>query len=239
LLRRNYSYHVEAGRSIEGLDAVPVQVWSTKSFAAEWEAAVDPASPVVESRIVHPPGDPSRAIGTFVNRIPADAITDCVAFYSGQAYPLGTIVNGQEVRLVFDRGPTSVQWLQERGQLADLLARGHVGSGPAASRPGQPTVSSSFGLPLMGMLFHDSSLRNDEGVVPRNASLRRLDQSWRLTVDNRNEVIVVGRILPAPGTTDAVFGGKDSPTRLRLSGAKNLSGYARQEAYVRIYLKVN
>jgi hypothetical protein len=244
LLRRNYDYHSDAGASADGLDNVPVQTWSTKSFTANWAGTIVAAASasLVESRLEHPPGDPAKAIGTFFNRLPFEAVDDCVAFYAGQAFPLGTIVNGQEVRLVLDRGPPASQWLQERGQLAELLARsqalGAASTGTSRGSASPSALPSSSSLPLWGLLFHEASLRNDEGVVPRNASLRRLDQSWRLTADNRSEVIVVGRVLPAPGTIDAVFGGSESPSRLRLKGDQPVSGFARQETYVRLYLPV-
>ena len=245
LLRRNYGYHSDANGAIaDGLDNVPVQVWSTKSFSANWAGTLDPLWPVVESKLEHPPGDPSKAIGTFVNRMPFEAVTDCVAFYAGQAYPLGTILKGQEVRLVLDRGQLGSQWLQDRGQLADLLSRGQAfgGAASASNKPGTAApapVPTSSNLPLWGLLFHEASLKNDEGVVPRNASLRRLDQSWRLAPDNRSEVIVVGRVLPPAGTIDALFGGSESPTRLQLKeGQTSVPGLARQETYVRLYLPV-
>ena len=242
LLRRNYGYHATEGAIADGLENVPVQVWSTKSFSANWTGSIDPALPVVESRLEHPPGDPTKVIGTFVNRMPFEAVTDCVAFYAGLAYPLGTIVNGQEVRLVLDRGQPAAQWLQERGQLADLLGRGQSFGGASSTANKSGTTSSqnaSSHLPLLGMLFHEASLRNDEGVVPRNASLRRLDQSWRLTADNRGEVIVVGRVLPPLGTIEALFGGPESPSRLHLKeGPATVTGMARQETYVRLYLPV-
>lgn len=245
LLRRNYGYHSDANGAIaDGLDNVPVQVWSTKSFSANWAGTLNPRSPVVESKLVHPPGDSSKAIGTFVNRMPFEAVTDCMAFYAGQAYPIGTILKGQEVRLVLERGQLGSQWLQDRGQLADLLSRGQAfgGAASASNKPGTATpapVPTSSTLPLWGLLFHEASLKNDEGVVPRNASLRRLDQSWRLSSDNRSEVIVVGRVLPPSGTIDAIFGGHESPSRLQLKEGQTLvPGFARQETYVRLYLPV-
>lgn len=252
LLRRRYEYHTDpaTGTVADGLTGVPVQVWSTKSFTANWSAAIDPAAPVVESRLVHPPGDPARAIGTFVNRMPFPAVTDCVAFYAGQAYPLGTILGGQEVRLVLDRGQPATQWLQDSGQLAEVLARAPAG-GPApvavnrSGAPAAPTAGAAGALPLWGVLFHEAALRNDEGVIPRNASLRRLDQSWRLAATNRDEVIVVGRVLPPAGEAEPLFGGPDSPSRVRLKGLPGegrdrppVPGLGRLESYVRLYLPV-
>ncbi len=240
LLQRKYEY-ISFGPSVAyGLSEVPVQVWSTKSFSANWAGHIDPASPVVESRLEHPLGDPSKAVGTFVNRMPFEAVSDCVAFYAGQAYPIGTILKGQEVRLVMDRGQLAPQWVQERGQLAELLGRGQA-VGAAAAAGTKETVKStapSTHLPLWGLLFHEAALRNEDGVVPRNASLRRLDQSWRLAPDYRDEVIVVGRVLPPHGTIEERFNGSESPTRLLLKDGKSLPGYARQETYVRLFLKV-
>jgi hypothetical protein len=249
LLRRRYGYHVDPpSRVADGLDGVPIQVWSTKSFTARWTGPIDPAAPVVESRLEHPPGDPTRAIGTFVNRMPFDEVTDCVAFYAGFAHPIGTVLSGQEVRLVLDRGQQANQWLQERGQLTDLLGRVPAGSGPTPvpnqSTGSVPTIRSNA-LPLWGVLFHEAALRNDEGVIPRNASLRRLDQSWRLAPDNRDEVIVVGRVAPKAGPLEGTVGGKDSPSRVWLKGLPGqqqepaaVAGRARQETYVRLYLPV-
>ncbi|MFO0801549.1 MAG: hypothetical protein U0791_00305 [Gemmataceae bacterium] len=240
LLQRKYAYDSSGRHVARGLDDVPVQMWSTKSFTANWTYSMDPAAPVVESRLEHPFGDPSKAVGTFVNRMPFEAVSDCTAFYAGQAYPIGTILKGQEVRLVLDRGQPAPQWMQERGQLAELLGRGQA-LGAAAASSSKNAVKSTAPtthLPLWSLLFHEAALRNEEGVIPRNASLRRLDQSWRLAPDYRDEVIVVGRVLPPHGTIDERFNGSESPTRLLLKDGKSLPGFARQETYVRLFLKV-
>jgi hypothetical protein len=240
LLRRQYRYTDGLGDNTDGryvtrtLAGVPVSTWATKGFAGGWQGRSTGDS-LVESRLEHPPGDPARVVGTFVNKLPVPELTDCVAFYAGQAYPLGTILSGQEVRLVPDRGTPAAQWLQENGRLPELLAA-------ATGRAAAP----ARGLPLWGLLFHEAALRNDEGVIPRNASVRRLDQSWRLTPDNRGEVIVVGRAVPPPGPAADLFAGPTSPTRLWLHGSPGshvdqpppVPGVGRQETYVRMYLPV-
>src|SRR5262249_60812747 len=93
--------------------------------------------------------------------------------------------------------------------------------------------------------FHEAALRNEEGVFPRNASLRRLDQSWRLNAENRNEVILVGRVVLPADQSHKPFGGEWSPTRLWLKGlpqagekAPEVPGTGRQETYVRVYLPI-
>ncbi len=249
LLRRRYEVRTGPGEVADGLNGVPIQVWSTKAFGGNWAAALDPAAPVVESRLEHPPGDPAKAVGTFVSRMPFPELTDGVAFYAGQAFPLGTLVPDQEVQLVLDRGQPAAQFLQEKGGLADLLARAPgADRGPAGQRPGGGPGSAlppaSQGLPLLGLLFHEATLRNDEGVIPRNASVRRLDQSWRLSPENRGEVIVVARVPVASGPSADLTGGPGSASRVWLkalpgSGPRPpVAGVGRTETYVRVYLPV-
>ncbi|HUR53186.1 MAG TPA: hypothetical protein VMZ71_03590, partial [Gemmataceae bacterium] len=242
IVRRRYAYHTGPNTVADGLDGVPIQVWSTKSLTANWTAAIDPASPVVESKLLHPPGDPTRVIGTFTNRMPFPEVRDCVAFYAGTAYEIGNILKGDEVRLVLDKGQPAAQWLQTNADMPGVLARQQQAA--SQSRYGARTNTGGSTLPLWGVLFHEAALRNDEGVLPRNSSLRRLDQTWRLAADNRDEVVVVGRVLPSPGKAD-VLSGPQSPTRLWLKGlpgggrpAVPIPGTARQETYVRIYLPI-
>ncbi|HEX4608456.1 MAG TPA: hypothetical protein VH092_09640 [Urbifossiella sp.] len=245
LLRRRYEVHTGPGEVADGLVGVPIQVWSTRAFGGNWSAPLDPAAPVVESRLEHPPGDPTKAIGTFVTRMPVPELTDAVAFYAGQAYPLGTLVPDEEVRLVLDRGLPATQFLQEKGGLADLLARAAPDRSPAGQKPGAPAPAApEQGLPLWGLLFHEAALRNDEGVIPRNASVRRLDQSWRLSPENRGEVIVVARAPVASGRADDLTGGPWSASRLWLKALPGagprpaVPGIGRTETYVRLYLPV-
>ena len=47
LVRRRYRYHVDPQAVADGMESVPVQVWSTKSFTANWAADMDPNAPVV------------------------------------------------------------------------------------------------------------------------------------------------------------------------------------------------
>ncbi|HEV3435819.1 MAG TPA: hypothetical protein VG122_00575, partial [Gemmata sp.] len=253
LLRRSYRYH--AGE--DGLEKVPIQVWSTKSFVANWSGDFDPTTPraMIESHLQHPPADPSGVIGTFVNRLPIPVLRDCVAFYAGQAYPLpgGTIRSGETVRLVFDKGTLASQWLQKESRLEEILRRvptyverpgaAKVVVQQPASLGGQIAFDSSF--PFWGVFFHESALTYGEGVIPRNASLRWLDQSWRLDPANRNEVILIGRAAPISGSAEETLSGPSVPSQLWLKGLPGtgeartpIPGTGRQETWVRVYLPV-
>lgn len=254
LLGRKYAYHTDSRGATDGLEKVPIQVWSTKSFEANWSSRLDPGSGV-EAQLEHPPGDPATVIGTFVNRLPVPALHDCVAFYAGTAYPLpgGTIHSGDTVRLVFDKGVPAHQWLQKESRLRELFELGGISSERAAAAKvtgaqpaAQAATPSTTGkaLPLLGVLFHESALTYSEGVIPRNASLRRLDQSWRLTPDNRNEVVIVGRVAPPVGDAEGALSGPSAASRLWLKGLPGsgdrtpIPGTGRQETWVRVYLPV-
>lgn len=252
LLRRRYDYHTGPLGVASGLERVPIQAWATKSFVAHWSAGTDLSGPVVESHLIHPPGDRSKVIGTFMNRLPVPVLTDCVAFYAGEAYPLpgGTIRSGDTIPLMLDKGTLASQWLQKEGGLESVLNRVQsYAERPGASRSALPSTapSQAFGgsFPLWGLLFHEAALPRAEGVVARNASLRRLDQSWRLTPQNRDEVILVGRATPPIGPAEDTLSGPGSPSRLWLKGLPDggsartpIPGTGRQETWVRVYLPV-
>ncbi|MBA4192123.1 MAG: hypothetical protein C0467_29450 [Planctomycetaceae bacterium] len=254
LLRRKYSYHTDAASVADGLEKVPVQVWGTKSFGANWSGGFNATAPtaIVRSELLHPPGDANAVIGSFTLNLPTPVLSDCVLFYAGQAYPLpgGTVRPGEVVRPVWDKLVPAAQWLQKEGGLTELLRRApNFSAGPGGPKPVAPqpgTAATAFGvLPPWGILFHEAALSHGEGVIPRNASLRRLDQSWRLNPDNRSEVILVGRVVtPAGSPAEEALSGPDSASRLWLrelpgSGPRTpIPGTGRQETWVRVYLPI-
>jgi hypothetical protein len=258
IVRRKYTVHADNENVANGLENVPIQVWSTKAFTANWATPLgtpsaapadgQPSPGSVKSTLVHPPGDRTKVIGTFRHDLPLPDLMDCVVFYAGQAYPLPgeVILRGQTVRLVLDQGVIANQWLQGNSKVDAFLGR--VQS--YAERPGQKASQKQSPqtltgpLPLWGLLFHEGTLKNEEGVFARNASLRRLDQSWRLMEDNRDEVILVGRTVQEYGAADKVLTGQNAPAKLWLKGLPGsgehqpISGTARQETWVRFYLPV-
>jgi hypothetical protein len=247
LLRRKYEYHTDADAVADALEGVPVQVWGTKAFGANWSGRFDPAAAtaVAKSDLTHPPGDPTKVIGSFTLNLPAPVLSDCVLFYAGQAYPLpgGTIRPGEAVRPVWDKTTAAAQWLQKEGGLDDLLRRAPNYTGP---RGASGTAPAAFGpVPPYGVLFHEAALGYGEGTVPRNASVRRLDQSWRLTPEHRDEVILVGRTTTPSGTpAEEALSGPGAASRLWLrqlpgTGERTpIPGTGRQETWVRVYLPI-
>lgn len=238
LVRRTYDVRPE------GLEGVPIQVWATKGFAAHWAAT----GLKVEADLTHPPGDRTAVTGTFRHDLPVPVLTDCVLFYAGQAYPLtgDALVRGEPVRVYLQQGQPAGQWMKSaRGQLEPLLARVQAYAERPGQKPAQRAAPPYTGpLPLWPVLFHEAALKNEDNVFPRNASLRRLDQSWRLTEYNTDELIVVGRAAVPPAPAETALSGPESPTKLWLKALPGtgdrppIPGTGRQETWVRMYLPV-
>jgi len=244
LLRRGYRYHVnaDATRYADALEDVPIQVWSTKSFGARWSANLDPNSPAIESKLTHPAGDPSQVVGSIVSRLPLGELQDVVVIYAGQAYPtvIGSLAPGVERQLVLHEKPSN-NWLAADAEAADRMLG--VAANTATRANSDASLNEPSGFPFLSLLFHEAALRKDQGVTPKNASLRNLDQSWRLSPENRGEVIVLGRLAPTTGPAEEALGSPHSPTELWLKGMPGqprtpLTGAGRQETFVRLYFPV-
>src|SRR5205823_3327488 len=76
LFRRAYDYWPDAN----GLVGVPIQVWSTKSFAGSWQAPLDRARPLISADLQHAK-EKSSLFGKITSRLPV-ALED-VVIYAG------------------------------------------------------------------------------------------------------------------------------------------------------------
>lgn len=246
LLRRGYSFDVspDGARYADALIDVPIQVWSTKSFTARWSAPLDAKSPVVEAKLTHPPGNPGQVIGTIVNRMPLAEIQDVVVIYAGEVYTtsLGTLAPGVERQLVLREKPGN-EWITAEADAADRLLG--VQSNRTASPVSTANIIEEQRFPMFSLLFHEAVTRKDQSMTLKNATLRGLDQSWRLIAENRDEVIVLGRLAPVSGPAEEALGARYSPTQLWTKGLPGdgherspLTEAGRQETFVRLYLPV-
>ena len=102
-------------------------------------------------------------------------------------------------------------------------------------------------LALWGMLFHEAGVQKDSGGRGlQNSTLRRLDQSWRLSEANTEEVIVLLKLAKVSGNAEEMMTSPDSasPSTLWLkalpgSGPRPaVPGTLQQETYIRIYIPV-
>ena len=241
IVSRGYSYQMDRDASV-GLVRVPIQVWSTKAFTASWCGFTDPATKPIEADLYHPPGKPEALTGSFVNNLPVKALQDPVLFYAGKAYKLPTLTPGQRVDVPAVGLTPDDRWFERAAYLP-----ASVSSNTGYNKYGQQQQAlTTTDVSLWGALFHEKALGSDVRAL-QNASIRELDQSWRLSEDNKDEAILVARVERTTGPAEDAF--KDptgsSPTRLWLKGLPGpgavrqpVPGTLRQETYVRVYIPI-
>jgi hypothetical protein len=228
LFRRTYDYAPEA----TGMQGVPIQVWSTKSFSASWERPFDAARPPVESNLRQLTSQ-QGVEGSITSHLAAP-LEDAVLIYGegrldAKVYLLGTLFPGTPKRLNAGAPATSI------GQWAPLP----YGSGaPGSGLTGGAAQALAGGL-MKRVMFY--GVPGQQAV--HNTVLQYLDQSWRRS--HTNEAIFVGRIAPREGQAGTINEAAETPSRLWLgelpdSGASrpDIAGTLAQSTYVRGFLHV-
>jgi hypothetical protein len=229
LFRRTYEYDHDAG----GVIGVPIQVWSTKSFTANWERPANPAKPMFQADLHRQQRD-QTVEGSITNLLPGTLEDAALIYGEGvldpklKVIPLGNLEPEKPFAVKPDPARSAkdlAQWLGESGSVQQVR--------------GQPIVGSSQGI-LKHILFHDTGSTGDN---MRNTSLHHLEQSWR--AGRTNQVILFGRLAVIPATeAEQVTMDRRSPSRLWLGklpgpGARpELVGTLNQETYVRLFLPV-
>jgi len=247
IVSRGYTYSDDAGgKTATGLDRVPIQVWSTKAFSANWTGTIDPGTPLIAADLYHPPGNAKALVGSFVSNIPLETIENAVLLYAGKAFKLPPIQPGQRIDvpatgLTEDTGwftsAASVNLTSNVDQYGNRFTRGYTP---------QPTIITN--LNIFGALFHE---RTSTGGKPlNNAGLRDLDLSWRVEDAQKprfhDEAILVFSQSPPSGLAEGMMSPNGaSPTKLWLRGLPGGSkpreavpGTMRQETFVRVFLPI-
>jgi hypothetical protein len=232
LFRRSYRYADDA----TGLEDVPLQVWSTKGFTANWSVPFGPRPPVAAT-LFHPPDRPDAVVGKIMSQIPGVNLTDVQLVYRNQILPLGDLFPGVPQAVASKETAGQVlQWLQPMAP--------DWGSAVQAGRRAGPTqATSGLGFRIWPAVFYEP-LEASAGSL-RGAAMRGLDQSWRLSAENRDEVILLARIAPGEGKADEVNRQAEVPTRLWVGALPSsgeelptLAGQMRQETFVRVYIPI-
>ena len=223
LFRRAYDYLPEA----HALLHVPIQVWSTKSFGATWQAPFDPTAQMVVSDLRYR-NKTSPLSGTITSKLPVP-LEDAWIYYPSDTkwYSLETLVPNTPKRvdaLLGTTGTAMNSWLGTSPTQTTTKASGTV-----------RTSASSTIRHLMFTQFADKTARN--------STLRYLDQSWR--IPHRNEVFIVGRLARQEGNAETLTSSPEMPTRLWLGDTPSpsvprppMTGTMTQETFVRIMLPV-
>jgi hypothetical protein len=236
LFRRAYEYLPDAN----GLVGVPIQVWSTKSFAATWQAPLHRTRPLISANLQRAKEKSSLA-GKITSHLPVEL--DNVAIYAGSGPDAKWYAVGDSGRLV-PEVPATVANIHAPGteslsmqQWLTSVPRQSWGNAnpqrPRSSPAPQPTASI-----IKQLLFSQLA-----GAGTRNSALRYLDQSWRR--HHKDEVILFGRIARKEGSAEELAAAGTSPSRLWLGslpaagpGRPPLSGTLAQETYVRMIVPV-
>lgn len=250
LFRRSYTYSLAqpndpaTAQFADGLVDVPIQVWSTKAFAADWSAMTDKQSPPVTSELVHPPAAPANVVGTFTLNLPFKELQDVYLIYAGKAYKWDAIPTGVPVNAFLDDAKVDGEWVTKLASLSVFTAVNQ----PNFGRGAQSKSVSNGVAPAFNLMFHEESQKSNDTAAPRNSTLRRLDQSWRLSSLHRDEVIVVGRVpMVRDAQAEELLTAADSPSPTRIwlkdlpgAGKKRApqQGTIQQETFVRIYVPV-
>jgi hypothetical protein len=233
LFRHSYDYAPLA----EGLRGVPIQVWTTKGFQASWQAPLPKDPLLIASDVRHPIGKPDDLIGSVTSHLPAP-LEDVVLIYRDKVARLDTLLPDQKKVVTSQAQVLFTSWLSGSDQ---PTAPPQADQNPGA--PTAPTVITGKADQLKaGMLFAQAAAGQGDA---NNASLRAVDQSWRVNAGNTDEAILVGRLKMEQGPAEQVTAGPVSPSRLWLgtlpsSGQPRppVSGKLRQDTIVRVFIPI-
>lgn len=234
-----------------GLVSVPIQVWSTKAFTANWSALpAGPLPPVVSTVTRLPAGDDVG--GTLTVNLPLKQVEKAYAVYRKRVYELDSgIATGLPVRINTAAPPLSKDQLpfqaDSRFQAND--SGNEFGfSGPNVRRgrgynPQPATPSAAGELGLWGLLFHEEAMK---GLELQNSTLRGLDQSWRLSEKNDGELILLIKLKRETGAAEPMMTAPEStcPTQLWLTALPGsgpraaVPGLMQQDTYIRVFVPV-
>jgi len=234
-----------------GLEGVPIQVWTTKTFHVQWSAPIDPAKPPIVADLAVNKTAENILIGSITNNLPVEAFTDVAIFWRGRVFnlpkefPIGI---PRPISFSAEVGAGDAEqvkdWLKSGKRYPD---GGSPWSPPVVSRSFQSSDNGSTSNPnfrLWPILFADIVTDDHRQYAP-NASMRRIDQSWRVGSDRPEQAMLVMRLPTREDDAETMTQSPLSPSRLWLgalpsAGGKrpDIQGRLKQETYIRVFIPV-
>jgi hypothetical protein len=222
LFRQVYDYADLA----TGLQNVPLRVWSSKAFVAQYEGVFDTKSALIVSNLSHPPAQPDRIQGSITNHLPF-ALDKAVLMYAGKAYELEKLLPNNETPVVFVQSATEIaNWLNTNSGAAIATRQGNM--------------YSEF--PFWRLAFADKLSPNS---AIRSVIVSGGEQSWRLANENRSEAILLARVMQTNSPAEQLSQPTSGPTRLWLNALPggsvaraSIAGTMRQEIFVRVFIPI-
>jgi hypothetical protein len=236
LFRRTYEYEPDA----TGLRGVPIQVWTTKTFAASWEMPLDANKPLFKADLRWPKNRKELLSGTITSGLPVE-LEDVYLFVNkddgGRWYFLDRLLPDDPRRIdAVLKGTSKME--------KDWVTGGVAGTPIRQNTPGRRnygTVAQPAGSVIKRVLFTEA----EGNSQVRNYALRNLDQTWRRT--DPEEVMLFGRVAPKAGPAEEVARSPAAACRLWLGpggppGVNRprpiLPGTLNQETFVRVFIPV-
>jgi hypothetical protein len=228
-----------------GLEGVPIQVWTTKAFHAEWTAPIDPAQPPIIADLRVSPTEDNILTGSITNNLPVEEFTEIALIWRGKVVyvpsdlPIGVPKAVGESSQTGSGGQSLKDWITQKSNWTPRSQTSYTTSGYR-----EPGTTSNPKFALWPVLFSDVAAETLRAQAP-NASLRRLDQSWRVSSDRPEQAMLVLRIPTREGPAEQMTRAASSPSRLWLgelptSGKRrpDVNGTLKQETYVRVLIPV-
>ncbi len=234
-----------------GLVGVPIQVWTTKTFHAQWTAPIDPAKPPIVADLSMSKTDENILIGSVTNHLPVETFMDVALIWRGKVYtlpkelPIGVpnpISISAEAGL--DKLEPAKEWLRSPKRYPE---GGSAWTPPAVSHGFQTSTNGTTSNPnfrLWPVLFADIVTDDHRQYAP-NSSLRRIDQSWRVGIDRPEQAMLVMRLPVTETEAESMTKSPLSPSRLWLGALPTaggqrpaLQGRLKQETYIRVFIPV-
>jgi len=227
-----------------GLEGVPIQVWTTKAFAAEWSAPLDPEKPPIVADLTEKSDVLS---GSITNNLPVENFTEVAVVWRGRVQNLTALPIGVPTQVNVQAGSGSPSqdlknWVETANRAwSPQLSRNDVYYSGASYNQG---TTSNPVFRLWPVLFSEATPDSRLGPAP-NAALRNMDQSWRVAPDRPEQAILLLRIATKESTAEEMTRSADSPSRLWIgelptSGKPRppVQGTLKQETYVRVFIPV-
>jgi hypothetical protein len=241
LYRRPYKYLDEEA----GMTSVPIPVWATRSFTANWRAPssvnqiIDIRDDVGPIRIGR---DGSGLVGKITNKLPIP-MSGVTLFYKDRWYFLDQLAEGESRRL---EPLFAIDAEKQRRELRTWFDDNTLAPGVPLAPSGRP-VNSNFLLTndVWRLMKQSMFFRLVDNATKTNAGLRRRDLSWRFgtlqpTIGqprHRQEAILVARVPLVHDLAEVVNEHGVTATRLQL-GRASMRGSMTQDTYLRVLIPV-
>ncbi|HVK09440.1 MAG TPA: hypothetical protein VM597_11750, partial [Gemmataceae bacterium] len=234
-----------------GIERVPIQVWTTKAFTAKWTAPIHPEKPPVVADLGLAKGSDTYLTGSITSHLPlTENPTDIALMWRGKVFKLDDLPTGVEKRIgnSSDAGEPLPAWLTNQAKYSTAQSR-PSSYGPGMIRPETAGTTTQPVYRLWADLFYEAAeaqaVNQGYGL---NASVRSLDQSWRVAGADRPEhAILVIRLATKERSAEDATADPANPSKLWVDALPTVAnpparpavpGTLKQETYVRVFIPV-